>query len=300
MMHSLGWKDAISQLSQRQESWVMATVMGTQGSSPRNAGSKMLITKNDTFDTIGGGKFEHNVIEKARKILSSNPQTDKQEIAHFHLAANTQQCCGGAVSVLLESFRESRHQVELFGAGHIAHALIPILSSMNLNINWIDNRNDFFPNEYKKAPNIRCLHYENSVDHCRQMSASSIALVMTHEHVLDYQLISALLDRQDCYFIGLIGSKTKAMRFKRRLRSDSFTQENIDRVHCPVGLDSISGKKPIEIAISIAAQLVQITQAKDIDTTNPSVRSGSGISWNRLTRELKQQTKLLQDGVMSL
>ncbi|MEI8633035.1 XdhC family protein [Vibrio sp. PP-XX7] len=91
------------------------------------------------------------------------------------------------------------------------------------------------------------------------MSAYEIALVMTHDHALDLQLVEALLDRKDCRFIGLIGSKTKALRFKKRLASASFSPAEIESVHCPVGLPEITGKKPFEVALSIAAQITQLT-----------------------------------------
>ncbi|WP_249344598.1 XdhC family protein [Marinomonas sp. CT5] len=89
--------------------------------------------------------------------------------------------------------------------------------------------------------------------------------------------IEVLLDRKDCRFIG---SKTKALRFKKRLVSASFSQAEIDSVHCPVGLDEIIGKKPFEIAISIAGQIIQVTQ------TQAPNKKGSGLTWKEINNAL--------------
>lgn len=294
MMSTMNWQEAISQLNQGNEAWVLATVIGTRGSSPREASSKMIITATHTYDTIGGGQFEFKVIEKARTLIAEDKGQNHQELAHFPLAAKTKQCCGGAVSVLLESFSQVKTQIDLFGAGHVAHALIPILSNMDVQVNWIDNRSEFFPKQSELSSNIDCLHYEEPSDHVANMNASSIALVLTHDHALDYRLTTALLDRKDTKFIGLIGSNTKALRFQRRLKSESFTSEEIEQVCCPVGLQSIPGKKPIEIAVSISAQLIQI-----MNTEKPQP-GRSGLSWRQLNQELKDSAQSTSDGVISL
>lgn len=291
MLNSAFWTDAISQIEANHEDWVMATVIATQGSTPRDSGTKMLITENNTYDTIGGGQFEFQVVAHARAMLnrfhdapSNCIEEAKQAVINFPLAAKSNQCCGGQVNILLEYFSRRSQSLHIFGAGHVAQALVPILSELNYDIKWVDSRPDIFPDKKLYSQKVEKCIYENSIDHIRCMTRDSIALVLTHDHRLDYALICALLDRKDCQFIGLIGSKTKAMRFKRRLKSDSFTKSEIDHVHCPIGLDEIPGKRPIEIAISIAGQLIQHEHSKREKSSQ--IKSGSGIAWKKLRETL--------------
>ena len=243
----------------------MATVMTTRGSTPRDSGTKMLITENETFDTLGGGALEFQVILKARELLIAG--ISQQLIEHIPLSVKAKQCCGGTVDVLMEVFPAAKMNLHIFGAGHVAKALVSIIGQLDARVTWIDNRSYEFPDSLPE--NVQSQHYKNVIEHIDRMPPSSYALIMTHDHALDYSILEKLLDRKDCHYIGLIGSKTKALRFRKRLRSQSFTQEQIDFVQCPVGLPNIPGKLPMEIAVSICAQLIQ-TYSKALGATTTS------------------------------
>ncbi|MBR7887799.1 xanthine dehydrogenase accessory protein XdhC [Marinomonas sp. A79] len=279
MMSSMSWIRALNDVEQSGQAWVMATVIGTQGSSPRESSSKMIITESHSFDTIGGGQLEYAVCQKARAMLQDRASTS-HVFEHFPLAAKSNQCCGGTVSVLLEYFPEPATKITVFGMGHVASTLVKVLGNMQANITWVDSRTDLVDQRQQEvlADNVKVRKYESMLDHIEQMVANEIALIMTHDHALDYQLVEALLDRKDCRFIGLIGSKTKALRFKKRLASASFSQVEIDSVCCPVGLENVTGKKPFEIAISIAGQVIQIAQTQP-ETGSKTRKKTSGLTW---------------------
>ncbi|GAB3482777.1 xanthine dehydrogenase accessory protein XdhC [Marinomonas epiphytica] len=286
MMSSLNWITALGQVEQSGQAWVMATVLGTQGSAPRESASKMLITAQHTYDTIGGGQLEYLVCQKARALLAHETPASHQ-IERFPLAAKTQQCCGGAVSVLLEYFAPPAMRISVFGMGHVASTLVNVLGNMPAKISWVDQRNNL-AQQHQNAElpnNLELYIYDDMEQHVAQLEAGEVALIMTHDHALDYRLVEALLDRKDCRFIGLIGSQTKAMRFKKRLKSASFSETEIASVHCPVGLADVSGKQPFEIAISIAAQLVQLNQ-----TSNESRKKRTGLSWQEIQHALLDVT----------
>ena len=273
------WHEAITHCKTSGNPWVMATVIGTDGSTPRDCGSKMIITKDQTFDTVGGGRLKFLIIQKSRELLKLG--NNQQSVEHFPLAVRSQQCCGGIVNVLFESFAEQVIDVHVFGAGHVAKALVDILGQLNVRLFWIDNRKDQFPT---LVPSNTCVkHYENTVDHVNNLRPHAHAIVLTHDHALDYQLVEALLHRKDCAYIGLIGSKTKSMRFKKRLQNASFSEAQTDSIICPIGLPGVKGKHPMEVAVSISAQLIQyLNQNKIHDRTN-------GLSWKKLNAELENQ-----------
>ncbi|RCX07239.1 xanthine dehydrogenase accessory protein XdhC [Marinomonas foliarum] len=281
MMSSMSWVQALQEVEKAGQAWVIATVIGTQGSAPRESSSKMIITEEHSFDTIGGGQLEYAVCQKARAMLQ-DASSPSHVLENFPLAAKTNQCCGGTVSVLLEYFPEPATKITIFGMGHVATTLVNVLGNMKAKISWVDSRENLSQDHNIQGlpSNVTPFLYESMLEHIDHMSYNEIALVMTHDHALDYQLVEALLDRKDCRFIGLIGSKTKALRFKKRLVSASFSQAEIDSVHCPVGLNEIAGKKPFEIAISIAGQIIQITQTKD------EAKKGSGLTWKEINNAL--------------
>jgi xanthine dehydrogenase accessory factor len=71
-------------------------------------------------------------------------------------------------------------------------------------------------------------------------------------------LCEQVLRRGDFRYLGLIGSASKRARFERRLRDGGIAQSDIDRLTCPIGVPGIPGKTPAEIAIGVAAQLLQV------------------------------------------
>ena len=98
MNKPLNWAEAISICHQGKQGFVLATVLETKGSTPRDRGAKMVVTEDAVFDTIGGGKLEQLVIDAAREALKLKVKT--QQLEHFPLAGKAQQCCGGSVAVL--------------------------------------------------------------------------------------------------------------------------------------------------------------------------------------------------------
>lgn len=252
----LNWDEAIRECKSKNEAWVLVTVLDTRGSTPREKGSKMVVTASSIYDTIGGGQLEYKVTALARELIEKGEAT--QRVEQFPLAAKTQQCCGGSMSILFECFGIKRPHIHVFGAGHVAQALVPILAQLDASIHWIDNRKEMLSSQTEKlTPNTHYHYYDDVLQHIEQMPAKAYTIIVTHQHTLDYQLVEALLDRKDCQYIGLIGSKIKSLRFKRRLKEASFNQADIDSVICPIGNLDIPGKRPVEVAVSIAAQVIQ-------------------------------------------
>jgi len=246
------WISALAELQDRGEPCVLVTIIEELGSTPRNAGSKMVISTRQIFDTIGGGHLEYKSMEIARQMLASGQQTTHLE--RFSLGASLGQCCGGVTVLLFEPMGQVQAQIAVFGAGHVGRALVPLLASLPCKVRWIDSREAEFPEHLPHG--VRKIVSEEPLDEVDELPAGSYCIVMTHNHQLDLELSAAILKRNDFAYFGLIGSKTKRVKFEHRLRDRGFDSSTLQRMRCPMGIGEVKGKLPVEIAISIAGEII--------------------------------------------
>jgi xanthine dehydrogenase accessory factor len=270
-----GWIEATQESEQRGEPYVLLTLLGSRGSTPRDSGTKMLVTADTTRCTIGGGHLEYRAIEIAREMLASADA--QQRIENFPLGARLGQCCGGSTSVLFESFPGSRVNIMLFGAGHVGQALVTILGQLPCRVQWVDSREEQFPGVL--PANVRSLVSDSPQDEVAGMPPGSYYIVMTHNHPLDFAITEAVIRRRDARYMGLIGSDTKWKRFRMRFEHRDYAAADIAAVRCPVGLAAVPGKLPMEVATSIAAEIIAQYQG-DL----PAAATQRGVGW----RELKK------------
>lgn len=248
----MSWISALAELQQRSEACVLVTIIEERGSTPRNSGSKMVVSDDRIYETIGGGHLEFKAMEIAREMLRTRTQDTRLE--RFSLGASLGQCCGGATVLLFEPMGQPQAHIALFGAGHVGRALVPLLASLPCKVRWIDSRENEFP-AFIPAGVERVVNDE-VVDEVERMPVGSYFIVMTHNHQLDLELTAEILKRNDFAYYGLIGSKTKRVKFEHRLRDRGFAAETVQRMRCPMGIAEVKGKLPAEIAISIAGEII--------------------------------------------
>ncbi len=248
----MSWISALADLQQQGQPCVLVTIIEELGSTPRNAGSKMVVTADRIYETVGGGHLEFKAMELAREMLASRTQDTRLE--RFSLGASLGQCCGGATVLLFEPMGQPQAHIAVFGAGHVGRALVPLLASLPCKVRWIDSRENEFPEHIPQGATK--VVNEDVVDEVENMPPGSYFIVMTHNHQLDLELTAAILKRNDFAYYGLIGSHTKRMKFEHRLRDRGFSPEVMQKMRCPMGIPEVKGKLPIEIAISIAGEVV--------------------------------------------
>lgn len=248
----MSWISALAELQQRGDACVLVTIIEERGSTPRNSGSKMVVSDDRIYETIGGGHLEFKAMEIAREMLRSRSQDTRLE--RFSLGASLGQCCGGATVLLFEPMGQPQAHIALFGAGHVGRALAPLLASLPCKVRWIDSRENEFP--ASTPTGVEKVINDEVVDEVERMPAGSYFIVMTHNHQLDLELTAAILKRNDFAYYGLIGSKTKRVKFEHRLRDRGFAPETVQRMRCPMGIAEVKGKLPAEIAISIAGEII--------------------------------------------
>lgn len=251
------WIAALAELAASGRPGVLVTVLHVDGSTPRDAGTKMVVTAEGLHGTIGGGHLELSGIEIARELLAGRGAEGSDPLVReFQLGPALGQCCGGVAKLLFETIVPASWRVAVFGAGHVGKAVVRLLSDLPCRVSWIDAREAEFPAAL--PPHVERVVADPPEDAVGDLPAGADVLVMTHSHQLDYQVVEAALRRGDFPYVGLIGSRTKRARFVARLASRGLPEERIASLTCPIGLPGVGGKFPAEIAIAVAAQLLQL------------------------------------------
>ncbi|MEX0334179.1 xanthine dehydrogenase accessory protein XdhC [Vibrio tubiashii] len=265
------WIHELAQLEKNSEPCMMVTVLEDRGSVPRDAGTKMLVTRDRLIATIGGGHLEHVATKMAREMLIAGERSLKVE--RFNLGARLGQCCGGMATLSFEPIGTAQKHLVVFGAGHVAKALLHIVSTLPFRVTWIDERDDVFPEELPR--NVTKLVTDDPVAEVRDLPPNSYYLVMTHNHQLDFDLARAIIDRDDSVYFGMIGSLTKRKKFDMRLAERGYSDAQINTMICPIGVSMVNGKHPAEIAVSVAGELIAHYQGIPLEEKRPTAHSKS-------------------------
>ncbi len=244
------WLSALESARAAGEACVLVTIAASRGSAPREAGAKMLVRGDgDCAGTIGGGRLEHRAQARAAALIAA--AVSEPELERIALGPALGQCCGGEVTLLFEPFPAPFLRIALFGAGHVGRALVEVLAGLPLRLDWFDPRAELFPPAL--PPGVHRRIAELPADEVRDLAPGTTVLVMTHRHDLDLDIAAAALGRGDLAYVGVIGSATKATRFRARLAGRGLDPA---RLTCPIGVPGLEGKHPRAVAIAIAAEML--------------------------------------------
>jgi len=237
------------------EQAVLATVISSRGSAPRRAGAKMLIKSDGTsIGTVGGGGVEKRVKEKAIEVMNSG----EPQIVSFDLSGEggkAAMICGGQMDVLLEPIIPPE-TLYLFGAGHISQSTAAMGKRLGFRVVVIDPRPEY--NNIERFPSADSLivdEYDNAFSKLR-VNEDSYIVVYTTGHVLDEKCLEFAVGTEAKY-VGMIGSKKKVSEVKERLLKRGVSQQQLDRVYAPIGVE-IGAETPEEITISILAEIIKV------------------------------------------
>ena len=276
----------IQQEFQKENDLVLASIVASSGSTPRGAGSRMLVGKKGRVaGTIGGGSVEYRAELMALDILEKKESCEHEFRLNRKDVENIGMICGGDVTVFFQYldhndpiimelavtaetlYKERKDfwlicdlhatSVYVFGGGHVSQKLVPILASVDFHCIVLDDRPEFtdpalFPDA---AETILCDfdHLDQSIS----ITDADYCCVMTRGHAYDTIVQAQLLATPACY-IGVIGSLAKrAGVFHRLVEEYGIDERELDRIITPVGLN-IKAETPAEIAISITGQMIQV------------------------------------------
>jgi len=238
---------------------VLATVISSRGSVPRKAGTKMLIKGDGALvGSIGGGNVEQAVQEKALDVMKSG----EPQMMHFDLTGKGEEAwmiCGGQLDVFLEPILPAE-TLYLFGAGHLSQSTAAVAKMVGFRVVVIDPRSEYNNNDrFPDADSLVVEEYDNAFSKLN-VDENSYIVIYTPGHVSDEQCLKFAVGTAAKY-IGMIGSKKKVKEIKERLRKKGVSQQQLDEVHAPIGLE-INAQTPEEIAISILAEITKVRRSE--------------------------------------
>ena len=236
---------------------VLVVLVEALGSTPQDAGAKMLVTAQGLESgTVGGGKVEAKAIALARELLAEPAATPR--LVNWVLKRDVGMTCGGSVKLYFEprgsSGPGSRWPIWIFGAGHVVQALVPVLAPLECQLTIVDPRREWL-DRLPRARNVRFRRHDHPADLVPEIPAHAFVLCLTQGHASDRPVLERALGERDFPFVGVIGSAAKAAVLRKELRAAGIPAARAGRFHCPVGMDFGSNHPP-EIALSIAAQLL--------------------------------------------
>lgn len=250
----------ISKLLERGESAALCTITQASGSTPRHAGSKMLVYENGDFTgTVGGGELEHRVIDEAMiAITEGKPGLFKYNMTDP--ARGDPGVCGGHVEVFVEPILPPA-KIVVIGGGHVGKAVIHLAKWLGFKVAVSDDRTEFCtPETNPDADEFYPIPMQDLPKHLN-INRQTYLILTTRGSSVDVVGLPPLLESKAKY-IGVIGSKRRWATTIKGLKEKGISEEQIARIHSPVGLE-LNAETPEEIAVSIMAEIIMLRASGD-------------------------------------
>lgn len=242
--------EELLRLRKEGERGVLALVTETSGSAPQVTGARLVLREDGTLvGTVGGGRFELEVVRAAGKLL----QHGGSQILDFDLGPDLGMQCGGTMRAYLEVL-EPRFRLVIFGAGHVGLEVATIATRLQFDVLVVDDRADFATAERFPGCALQVAPFAQVAAEFRPQPRDYL-LIVTHGHRHDSELLEAFVQGPQAY-LGMIGSQTKVGRILLELGASGVPQPALEAVHTPVGLE-IGSVTPGEIAISILSEMIR-------------------------------------------
>ncbi|MEJ8309030.1 xanthine dehydrogenase accessory protein XdhC [Agrobacterium larrymoorei] len=260
---------------------ILVEIEAVKGSSPREAGTFMLVSATRIWETIGGGQFEYMAIDHARAMLDRRTEIDVLDIP---LGPEIGQCCGGrtllrftqvtkaVADAIIERMKEAADRqpaVFIFGAGHVGKALANSLSLLPVTVSVAETRRD----ELVGLPGSVSTHLTAMPEAMvRDIPAGGAAIIVTHDHALDFLIAKEALGRDDLAYVGMIGSKTKRATFANWLAREGLGG-TLDHLVLPIGGTLVKDKRPAIIAALVTAEVLVAFQRHSVSKFKTTTES---------------------------
>jgi xanthine dehydrogenase accessory factor len=253
--------EEIVKLQRESRRGAVATIVNVRGSIPSFKSAKMLVRDDGTIaGTIGGGCVEAEVWQAAREVMT----TEKPRTLSFDLNQDpkfdTGLVCGGTLEIFIEPVLPVA-LLYIFGAGHVALELYKAARNVGFDVIVTDDRDTYANRErFPAAREVIAEDFDRAMERLNP-GESSFVVIVTRGHHDDMRVLRRAVQTRARY-IGMVGSKRKAVTVYRALLEEGLKPELFDRVYSPVGLD-IGANTPEEIAVSILAEIIAIRRGAE-------------------------------------
>jgi xanthine dehydrogenase accessory factor len=236
----------------------LCTIIEKVGSGPRDIGAKILVSEDgETFGTIGGGNLERLLVDeslktfrqgKPREVVFSLHKGGKEETIKTGLI------CGGEVTIFIDII-EPKQKLIIIGGGHVAQPLAILAETVGLSLTVLDDNADLATKKrFPMAERIVTGSFTEILDEL-DVTPKDFVVIVHGEPEHDYLALEKIIKKRPAY-IGLLGSRTKVAMIIKRLKTTGVSDEDLEVLHAPLGLD-IGAQTPEEIGISILAEIIR-------------------------------------------
>lgn len=255
---------ALAELEANRMGGALCTVVRAQGSTPRHAGSKMLVYPDGRITgSVGGGEMEARVIQEAlQAIRDGKPRIVEYSMADPH--RGDPGVCGGTVEVFVDPI-QPKPALVVIGAGHVGQAVAHLAKWLGFYVVVSDDRSEMCSpqvvpdaDEYLPVP-------MTEIPARLRITPNTFFVLTTRSVDIDVPGLPALLASPAAY-IGVIGSQRRWETTRQKLQDAGISAEAIARIKSPVGLE-IHAETPAEIAVSILAEIISLRSGRAGPTT---------------------------------
>jgi len=246
---------ALAELEEKGEGGVLCTIVGSQGSTPRHEGSKLLLFPDGHFiGSVGGGEVEGRVIKEAAQALTDG-KTRRLSYEMVDPQQGDPGVCGGTVEVFIEPLKP-KPTLLVVGGGHVGKAIAHLAHWLGFKVGVSDDRPEFCTPEANPDADFFVQATMTEIPAKLTITPYTYIVLPTRNMGVDVKGLPALLETKAGY-IGLIGSRRRWALTKKALLEAGVPKENVDRINAPMGLE-LKAETPEEIAVSIMAEIIML------------------------------------------
>ena len=256
-----GLIERLAEMAAAGQPFVLVTLAEAVGSTPQDAGTKMLVDATGLrFGTVGGGKVEQRAIATAQGILA-DPSAKSCTLVEWNLKRDVGMTCGGTVTLLFEAYHLHPWRVVVFGAGHVGQAVVRCLLLLDCRVVCVDPRPEWL-DRLPTSPQLEKVLLAEPRDYVPRLAPEDVVVCMTMGHASDFPILEAIFRAGlEPAYLGVIGSRAKREVLRKELEAAGIPPAAIERLRCPIGLP-VGGNQPGEIAVSLAAEILQVRDAR--------------------------------------
>lgn len=241
-------------LEQQNQAFALASIIETKGSAPRHSGKMIVKHDGSIIGTVGGGMIERYVIEQAIEAINEGlPRTVNGRMTRTGQDAMGMDC-GGAMKVFIDVVA-NKPKLLLVGGGHVNRAIAKAAFVLGFDITVADAYEESLNEQHYPIGTKRILG-DTMEDAMAKLPITPDSFVIIATNHQDRDAISKLASF-DCCYLGLMASKRKVQVLFDHLRSIGFSEQQIAKIHSPIGFN-IGAETPEEIAISVLAEILKV------------------------------------------